>query len=266
MNMKSKPRVPKSTSRTVRSRGHNSFRPQKMAMLLAQRIVSEITDEGLEPGAPLHSEREMLEKYGVARGTLRETLRFLEIQGVITIKTGPGGGPIVGAPQSRHLASVIAMRMQLAHTSFRSVLEAREVLEPAMAQQAAQRATDEDIEALRISTERMGDHIDDIDAFLAENERFHSLVARAAGNELFSLVIASLNWICDATPLGVEYPTKARQKVLKDHVRIQEAIASHDAEAAHLTMTRHINDFANYLRKKYPDVVDAELRWDQVDP
>jgi GntR family transcriptional repressor for pyruvate dehydrogenase complex len=255
-----------STSRTVRSRGHNRFRPQKMAMLLAQRIVSEITNEGLPPGAPLPSEREMLEQYGIARGTLRETLRILEIQGIITLKTGPGGGPFVGEPQSRHLASVLAMRLQLTHTTLRSVLEAREMLEPALAQQAAQHATDEDIDALRASTDRMREAIDDIDAFLAENEHFHSLVGRGAGNELLSLFIASLNWICDAAPLGVEYPTKKRQKVLKDHIRIQEAIAARDAEAAHLTMARHVSDFAGNLRKNHPGVVDAELRWDQVDP
>lgn len=255
-----------SAARAVRSRGHNSFRPQKMAMLLAQRIVSEITDKGLAPGTQLRPERDMLADYNVARGTLRETLRFLEIQGVITIKTGPGGGPIVAAPESRHLASVIAMRLQLTHTSFRSVLEAREVLEPAMAQQAAERATDTDIEALRSSTDQMRERIEDIGAFLAENERFHMRIAQAAGNDLFSLFIASLNWICDATPLGVEYPRRAREKVLRDHIRIQDAIAAHDAESARKAMTRHIGDFANYLRDTYPKVVDAELRWDQVDP
>ena len=250
----------------VRSRGHNNFRPQKTAMLLAQRIVSEISDKGLEPGNPLPPERDMLVEYGVARGTLREALRFLEIQGVITIKTGPGGGPIVSSPGSRHLASVIAMRLQLTHTSFRSVLEAREVLEPAMASQAAERISDDDLQALRDSTVRMGERIDDIDAFLTENETFHALIAKGAGNELFSLFIASLNWICDATPLGVEYPRKSREKVLQDHIDMYEAIAAHDARRASAAMAAHIGDFANYLKRKYPDVVDAALRWDQVDP
>src|SRR5262249_32700102 len=79
-------------------------RPKKTAMFLAQRIVAEIADRDLAAGSPLPAERDMLEDYGVARGTLREALRFLEIQGVITIKTGPGGGPLVGEPGSRHVA------------------------------------------------------------------------------------------------------------------------------------------------------------------
>ena len=255
-----------STPVQTRSRGHNNFRPQKTAMLLAQRIVTEITNDGLIAGDALPAEKEMLAGYEVARGTLREALRFLEIQGVLTIKTGPGGGPIVASPGSRHLASVIAMRLQLTHTSFRSVLEAREVLEPAMARRAAERIGKEDLEALRESTERMGEHLDDVDEFLTENERFHSLIARGAGNELFSLFIASLNWICDATPLGVEYPRISREKVLQDHVDMYEAIAAGDAARAGDGMTRHIEDFANYLKHRYPSVVDAELRWDQVDP
>jgi GntR family transcriptional regulator, transcriptional repressor for pyruvate dehydrogenase complex len=250
----------------TRSRGHKNHRPQKTAMLLARRIITEITNDGLTAGDPLPPERDMLAAYGVARGTLRESLRFLEIQGVITIKTGPGGGPIITNPGSRHLASVIAMRLQLSHTSFRSVLEAREVLEPAMARQAAERIGEDNLQALKESTETMREHLDDIDEFLDDNERFHSLIARGAGNELFSLVIASLNWICDATPLGVEYPRVSRDKVLQDHIDIYEAIAAGDPVAAGDEMTRHIGDFANYLKHRYPDVVDAELRWDQVDP
>jgi DNA-binding FadR family transcriptional regulator len=57
-------------------------------MAVVQRIINEIAEGRLPPGSPLPREREMLDQYGVARGTLRESLRFLEIQGVITIKPG----------------------------------------------------------------------------------------------------------------------------------------------------------------------------------
>ncbi len=253
------------TSIPMRKRGHTNLRPQKTAMLLAQRIVGEITDQGLAPGTLLPSEREMLDTYGIARGTLREALRFLEIQGVITIKTGPGGGPIISQPESRHLASVIAMRLQLTHTNFGSVLEARVVIEPVLARLAAERIDDAQLAELEASIERMKSQIDDVEAFLLENEVFHTVIARASGNEFFSLVIASLNWIVDATPLGVEYPIKSREKVQKDHREIYDAIADRDAKAAEDAMSSHIGDFARYLSKRYPDVVDAELRWDQVD-
>ena len=152
-------------------------RPKKRAMILAQRMVAEIADGRLEEGSPLPAEREMLEDYGVARGTLREALRFLEIQGVITIKTGPGGGPVVGEPGSRHVASVIAMMLQLERAPFRAVLEARTTLEPAMAAQAALRISAEELEKLHASVKRMRAHLDDLDFFLHENEAFHDIIA-----------------------------------------------------------------------------------------
>lgn len=249
-----------------RSRSRTGLRPRKTATLLAQRIVSEITDQDLAPGTPLLSEREMLEQYGVARGTLREALRFLEIHGVLTIKTGPGGGPVVGRPSSRHLASTIAMMLQLTHTSFRTVLEARVVLEPVLARKAAERATDEDIAALEASVVAMREHLDDEQRFLAENEHFHALIAQASGNHVFAMIMDSVNWICDASPLGVAYPSESRAAVVKLHTRIQKAIASREPDRAAAAMAVHIGDFATYLEHRYPRVIDAPLRWDQIDP
>jgi len=248
-----------------RSRGRGGYRPRKTATLLAQRIVSEIADRNLPPGEALPPEREMLEQYGVARGTLREALRFLEIQGVITIKTGPGGGPIVGRPESRHLASTMAMMLQLTHTSFRSVLEARVVLEPALARRAAERIDDAGLDVLHESLVAMREHIDDVDFFREENERFHELIAEAAGNPVFALLITSLNWISDGTPLGVEYPLESREAVCKEHARIHQAIARRDPDRAAAAMAVHLGDFTTYLERRYPQVMNAPLRWDQVD-
>jgi DNA-binding FadR family transcriptional regulator len=234
-------------------------------MLLAQRIVGEIAERGLTRGTPLLAERNMVDDYGVARGTLREALRFLEIQGVITIKTGPGGGPVVSEPGSRHLASVMAMMLQLESTSFRAVLEARATLEPPMAAQAALRITPEALEALHASVRLMREHLDDLDFFLHENERFHDIIGAASGNTVFALIISSLNWIIDGTPLGVVYPSVVRESVGMEHQRIYRAIADHDHDRAAAAMAVHIGDFASYLERFYPAVLEAPLRWDQVD-
>ena len=67
----------------------------------------------------------MVEELGVARATVREALRFLELQGALRIKAGPGGGPVVSAPGADDLASVLSLHLQFADASFRSVVEAR---------------------------------------------------------------------------------------------------------------------------------------------
>jgi DNA-binding FadR family transcriptional regulator len=241
-----------------------NHRPQKTAMLLAQRIVGDISDRNLAPGSALLSEADMLNEFGVARGTLREALRFLEIQGVISIKTGPGGGPVVSESSSRQLASIIALLLQLNGTPFRMIVDARLLLEPAMARKAAERITDEVLELLEKSVKRMKDEIEDREVFLEENEYFHSAVALAANNPLFVLIVESLAWICDGTPLGVDYPLKARQVVVRAHQRILESLRARDGDRAAAAMAVHLGDFLTYMERNYPQIMDKPLRWDQL--
>jgi GntR family transcriptional regulator, transcriptional repressor for pyruvate dehydrogenase complex len=239
-------------------------RPRKTAMLLAQRIVDEIADNDLAPGTPLQSEADMLEKYGVARGTLREALRFLEIQGVVTIKTGPGGGAVVGDPGSQPLASVIALLLQLSHTSYRSIVDARLELEPMLARKAAGSRTEEDLEVLATSIDDMVASIDHGKVFLAHNQIFHTTIAHAAGNPVLFHFAASLAWIEDGTVLGIDYADETRKPIIAAHRRIFKAIEASDGEMAEAAMRLHVGAFAKYARKNFARVLDQPLRWDQV--
>lgn len=243
-----------------------SNRPKKTAVLVAQRLVDEITDRGFEPGTALFSEKEMLERFEVSRGTLREALRILETYGLITIKTGPGGGAMVADAGSRPLASAIALALQMNRTSFRSIVDARLLLEPLLAHEAALRRDEEDLAALRGSIEDMRADVDDVSAFLAENYVFHSAVAAAARNTVLFNMVASLNWIQDGTAVGIDYGPANREAILTAHRRIYLAIEAADAEMAEAAMRVHIGEFASFAEHHSGDVLDAPLRWEQVDP
>ena len=110
----------------------------------------------------------------------------------------------------------------------------------------------------------MREHLDDLDFFLHENEAFHLIIGSASGNKVFALIISSLNWIIDGTPLGVDYPTSVRESVCAEHQRIYRAIADHDPDRAAAAMAVHIGDFATYLERFYPSILEMPLRWDQV--
>src|SRR5262249_45852383 len=84
-----------------------------------------------------------------ARGSLREALRYLELQGVLRIKSGPGGGPVIETPNGRHFASTLALMLQFVGARFRALIETRWVVEPGIAALAAERATPADLDALR---------------------------------------------------------------------------------------------------------------------
>jgi DNA-binding FadR family transcriptional regulator len=253
-----------STEEQSGARARRAVRPQKTALLLARRIVSEITDRDLQPGATLPPEGEMLAQYGVARGTLREALRFLESQGILTIKPGPGGGPVVTDPDPRYLASTLGLMLQITRAPYRTVLEARQIIEPALAARAAQVISPEQARSLRASVDAMSAAVGDADAFLQENDRFHALIASVAGNELFEQLMASLSWIMDGTAVGVDYPRRPQENVVDRHRAIAEAIATGDAPRAESEMRGHIDEYARYLDRRYPEVLNQPLRWDGI--
>jgi DNA-binding FadR family transcriptional regulator len=68
-------------------------RTAKVSEIIAREIVHD--SRGLPPGTMLPSEAKLLERYQVGRTSLREALRVLEMQGLIVIRPGPGGGPML---------------------------------------------------------------------------------------------------------------------------------------------------------------------------
>lgn len=236
--------------------------PPKRATVIAQRIVKEIKDRKLQPGGRLPPERDMLETYNVGRNTLREALRVLEIQGVLTIRPGPGGGPVITSPDSRHLASTLALLMQFADTPFRAVIETRQLLEPITARLCAERGDQALVAELRDSVERMGATLDDRDVFLDENRRFHDLVAWGSGNPLFGYCINSLHWITDGTVLGVDYPRRFRKLVWQAHDEVCIGIESGQGDKAEAAMLKHMDDTLQYFSRHYQRQMDEVLSWE----
>ncbi|MEV4999704.1 FadR/GntR family transcriptional regulator [Nocardioides sp. LML1-1-1.1] len=237
------------------------MRPQKTAMLLAQRIVGDINRRGNTVGDRLPPERIMLEDYEVGRGTLRESLRFLELQGVISLKPGPGGGPVVQHPDAASLATSLTLLLQFANAPFRTIAEARGGLEPMMAQLAAERMTDEQLASLKASVDNMHDHLDDQTVFLEENKRFHDVIAHGSGNAMFGYLVDALLGILDGSAIGIDYPEVRRSAVHKAHLNIYEAIAQRDPAASAEAMQDHIQQYLKYAEKKFPDVLSAPIVW-----
>jgi DNA-binding FadR family transcriptional regulator len=241
-------------------------RARKAAVAIAQSIVDEITDRGHAPGTKLPAEKEMITRFEVGRGTLRESLRFLELNGVIMLKPGPSGGPIVMAPDAHNLAGMLGLFLQLHPTPFSAVVEAREILEPVTARMAASRIDEETLGALQSSIDGMVRYIDDEEAFLLENEWFHEAVAAASGNTLFSLLISSMHLITDGLKIGVTYPLKRRRAVLQAHGAIYEAIAAGNPDSAEEAMRQHMAEFRRYVERNFAPVYEKQLRWSDVVP
>lgn len=238
-----------------------TLRPQKTALLVAQQIVADIQRRGNVPGDRLPPEKAMLEQYQIGRGTLRESLRYLELQGLISLKPGPGGGPVVEKPTGTGLATVISLLLQMENAPYRNIIEARGSLEPAMSRLAASRMSDEELASLRENLDRMLAGIDDSEVFAQANQEFHDIIAHSSGNALFAHMIDALTGILDGTSIGIEYPKHRRLAVHEAHTRIYETLAAHDPVAAADAMREHIGEYTKYIEAKYPEVVEAPISW-----
>ena len=235
-------------------------------MLVAQRIMRDVVMERLQPGDLLLPERTMLEKYQTGRGTLREALRLLEFQGVIALKPGPRGGPVLQDPDSTHLASTLVLLMQLRKAPFRSIVEVRTAMEPMISRLAADRMTDGSLAELAGTIDRMREHLDQQDLFLEANKRFHDIIAWSSGNPLFGYIVDSLLGIMDGTVIGIDYPRPRRVAIVKAHDEILTALQRRDPDAAEDRMRDHIRAYVRYAEKKYPELLDEVIRWDKMMP
>jgi DNA-binding FadR family transcriptional regulator len=240
-----------------------STRPPKAALLVAQRIVQDALREGRKPGDLLAPERTMLEKYQTGRGTLREALRLLEFQGVITLKPGPRGGPVLMDPDASHLASNLVLLMQLKAAPFRNIVEVRTAMEPMISSLAAQRMDDAALTNLEGTITQMREEIEDQHSFLDANKRFHDIIAWSSGNALFGYIIDSLSGIMDGTAIGIDYPSHRRQAILKAHVEIFDALKAHDPEQSEARMREHIDAYERYAARKFPHVLKETIPWEQ---
>jgi DNA-binding FadR family transcriptional regulator len=234
----------------------------KASETLAQDLAAYIVDSNLGPGTALPAERQMLEQLGVGRTTLREALRLLETRGVLTIRSGPGGGPVVRRPKLEDLSESLSLMLQYAGASLTDVIEARVWLESAIARAAADRITPKQIVQLRAINDRLREEgLDDEAAFATGNDAFHRLVAEASGNLVLSIFLAALQSIADGRAAGIRYDRRFRAAAVDDHVRILDALAVGDAGAADRAARQHITAATRHWKHEHADLAARTVRW-----
>jgi DNA-binding FadR family transcriptional regulator len=235
-----------------------------VAFLVAHRIVRDAMSAQLNAGDSLPPEHVMLEKYEIGRGTLREALRLLEFEGVITLKPGPKGGPILTTPDASHLASSLVLLMEVNKSPFRHVFEFRIGLEPMMCRLAASRIDDVSLKELRETITKMEENIDNQELHIESNRKFHDIIAWSSGNTLFGYVTESLLGIVDGTAVGVESSLIRRKTTLKGHKRILKAIENHDPDLAEIHMRAHLEDYVEFAERRSPESFNAVIPWEQT--
>jgi DNA-binding FadR family transcriptional regulator len=234
-------------------------RGNKVAEAVARSIVRRIRTEGLGPGAQLPSEAQMLKEYGIGRGSMREALRILEVNGLIRLKPGPGGGPVVAGVQSEHFGRMATLYFQAQGTTFRELIEARLTLEPLMARLAAERQDPELLEQLpqAAAIARVGDD----EEYLRSTNDFHRLVAVMSGNGIMNLFGQSISDIFRDRVSGIVFPKTRRKEVATAHTDIMKAIMNGQPDEAHDLMYEHMEQYVAYVKRGHPTLINEVVDW-----
>jgi DNA-binding FadR family transcriptional regulator len=190
---------------------------------------------------------------------VREALRFLELQGALRIKAGPGGGPVVSAPGADHLASVLSLHLQFVDASFRSVVEARCSIYPVLAAEAAVNASREDIATLHESIARMHAGAHDPDLFREGTRRFMNLIATASVNRVLAILVEALHRMSGETSAG--WDEKQRRSALRSYERVVEAIENGEPEEARRIMAKSLAAALRSWEKMAPDELKQPVAW-----
>jgi DNA-binding FadR family transcriptional regulator len=210
-------------------------KPQQIADELRQLIVS----GALKEGDSLGHEPDLVERFGVSRPSLREALRILEAEGLISVVRGVQGGVVAHQPDQRMTARTAALVLQARNVPLADVYDARSLLEPAAARVvASSRAHRAAATELRGLIDAQVEAIDDPEAFGRANARFHARLVELAGNQTLAIVAEMLTEIVaravtavsQAGPGGDSAPT--RRRGIRSQERLVALIDEGDAAGA----------------------------------
>ena len=233
----------------------------KQSVLLARDLANYISEQHLPEGTMLPNEQEMQQQFGVGRNTLREALRLLEIHGVITIRQGRGGGPMVRIPRSSDLSEELQLVLQFRGATLSDIIDARAFLEPIAAAAAAGSISPDALEQLQHSNDTLLAEGANPERFSQQNHLFHLTINECLHLPVITLILESLENVHDPLAHGIHYPPDRVRLIVRAHQRIIDRIAAGDGPGAEQMMRRHLVEAKDYWFTNFPDICAEPLRW-----
>src|SRR5712664_4652823 len=129
------------------------LRSPKRGDLVVEEIKRWIAERRLAPGDKLPKEDELQTLFGVSKGTAREALKSLEVQGLVTVSTGPAGGATIGAVPLERAFQLVQNYLFFRQVNVAQIYAVRRVLEPELAAGAVPHLSEGDFKALEHSIE-----------------------------------------------------------------------------------------------------------------
>jgi GntR family transcriptional regulator, transcriptional repressor for pyruvate dehydrogenase complex len=203
----------------------------------------------LRPGDRLPAERDLCERFGVSRVTVREALRMLESSGLVEIRVGARGGAFVTVPTTEHVGDGLTDMLTLSVLTAADVTEVRLLLEVGIIPLVIDRATEEDLTALEQICQRSRDAIKAGEYSLDLSAEFHARVAQSTHNPALVMLVESFRGPI-LMSLQEARDTAPEMGVLgtDEHEAFTEAVRRRDTKAATRIMREHLERTAHRVK------------------
>jgi DNA-binding GntR family transcriptional regulator len=195
--------------------------PRALYQDVAERLRQQIFARALEPGSWI-DEQKLAAEFGISRTPLREALKVLAVEGLVTMKVRRG-----------------AYVTEMSRDDVAQVYHLLGLLESDAAAQVAQNASDEQREHLQRLHDRLEKQVRQRDAFFATNEAFHMALLAAAGNRWAMQVVTDLRKVMKLNRHHSLFKQGRLADSLAEHRAIMAAIDERDGEAARRLMRAH---------------------------
>jgi GntR family transcriptional repressor for pyruvate dehydrogenase complex len=236
------------------------FKTASKSEKVSDKIIAQIRDAilsgQLKPGDRVASEKELMEQFEVSKATMREALRVLEVLGLIEVRKGTAGGAFVAAVDMKTTIHSLINFIHFQPVSIREITMLRYLIEPTVAQVAASRITDEDVQNLK---EIIGERVEPAGSELSKEIGFHRYVARMAGNALLTLIIDFIDNLLEDIKSRLNLAPEFYTEVREAHQIILECFIQKDSAAAGIAMTNDLLWVGEQLCK-----VDGSIPFDPL--
>ena len=221
-----------------------AIKVQRLYLQVAEQLQALIADDVFKAGERLPSERDLAARFEVSRPTIREAMIALEIAGAVEVR--PGSGVYV-VEQGEGLSALTEAQ----DPGPFEILEARRLIEGEICALAAERITDQQLTQLQGLLDDMADGGREGEDAEAADEKFHCLIAEAAGNSALYATVAWLWQLRNESEISTHFHTRVRQEgnrpIVADHKKIVAALKKGDAEASRQAMSAHLQRVIDQL-------------------
>jgi GntR family transcriptional regulator, transcriptional repressor for pyruvate dehydrogenase complex len=202
---------------------------------LVERLRAYVIEAGLSAGERLPSERELAERLGVSRASVRQAIVALEVQGIVDVRHGEGAFLRAARLDTLPMTELMELKRRLP-----DILDAREAIEVKLAELAAFRRDKADLEVCKAALERMKSEIADGAIGEVGDQEFHQGVVRGAKSELLTRMYGILVEDIAASRHESLSQVGRPEASLEQHRRIFIAIRDGDGPAASAAMREHL--------------------------